>query len=50
MKKMNGMVALLTGGSRGIGPLIAEVIVKRGASIILAARSRDELDDIAKQL
>jgi short-subunit dehydrogenase len=41
---------LLTGGSRGIGPIIAESLAKRGAHITLAARSEEGLRKIASQL
>ena len=41
---------LLTGGSRGIGPIIAEALAKRGADIVLAARSKRGLDDVAAHL
>ena len=41
---------LLTGGSRGIGPIIAEALAKRGAYIALAARSKSGLDGAAMRL
>ncbi len=40
MEKMKGMVVLITGGSRGVGPIVAEALAKRGATIALAARSK----------
>ena len=43
-------MVLLTGGSRGLGPVIAESLAKRGASIALAARSKSGLDDVATNL
>jgi short-subunit dehydrogenase len=44
------MTVLLTGGSRGVGPIIAEALAKRGANIALAARSRTGLDEVATHL
>ena len=50
MKQLNGMVVLLTGGSRGIGPIVAEALAKRGANIALAARSKSGLTEVATRL
>jgi short-subunit dehydrogenase len=50
MQNLKGMVVLLTGGSRGIGPTVAEALGKRGAIIALAARSKSGLDDVATRL
>jgi gluconate 5-dehydrogenase len=40
---LRGQVALITGGSRGLGLQIAEALGEFGATIILAARKPDEL-------
>jgi NAD(P)-dependent dehydrogenase (short-subunit alcohol dehydrogenase family) len=45
-----GRVALITGGSRGIGYGIAEELVARGARVVITARTAPELDDAAKRL
>jgi short-subunit dehydrogenase len=50
MEQLKGMVVLLTGGSRGIGPIVAESLAKRGANIALAARSESGLQDVARRL
>lgn len=43
MTSIIGKYILLTGGSRGIGPIIAEALAARGANIALAARSEEGL-------
>ena len=50
MERLKGTVVLLTGGSRGIGPIVAEALAKRGANIALTARSKSGLDVVAAQL
>ncbi|HVK53700.1 MAG TPA: SDR family oxidoreductase [Burkholderiales bacterium] len=46
--KLNGKVAIVTGASRGIGRAISEALANEGAEVVLAARSRDQLDVVAK--
>ena len=41
---LDGRVALVTGGSRGLGLQIAEALGDYGASVMLAARKQHELD------
>jgi len=50
MEQLRGKVVLLTGGSRGIGPIVAEALGKRGAHVALAARSKEGLDEVASRL
>jgi short-subunit dehydrogenase len=50
MKPLKGKVALLTGGSRGVGPVVAEALAQRGASLAIAARSLSGLEEVAKRL
>ena len=42
--------ALVTGGSRGIGPLIARALLMRGARVTLTARSEDDLGRVRERL
>lgn len=47
---LTGKVALVTGGSRGLGLQIAEALGEMGARVIITARKRAELDEAAAQL
>jgi NAD(P)-dependent dehydrogenase (short-subunit alcohol dehydrogenase family) len=42
-----GRVAVVTGASRGIGAATGEAIAARGAHVVLAARNREALGDVA---
>ena len=49
-KKLQGQVAIVTGAGRGIGAAAAQRLAAGGASIVLAARSEDEVEAVAAQL
>src|SRR5947209_6618722 len=42
--------AIVTGASRGIGPLIANALAKQGFNLVLAARSATELERVAADI
>ena len=47
---LSSRVALITGGSRGLGLQIAEALGEMGAKLALTARKKDELDEAAARL
>ena len=47
---LKGRVALVTGGSRGLGLQMAEALGEMGARLALTARKKDELDEAVAQL
>jgi NAD(P)-dependent dehydrogenase (short-subunit alcohol dehydrogenase family) len=50
MRRFEGRVALITGGSRGIGLALAERLVSEGATVVLTGRKPESLDEAVSRL
>ena len=50
LQNLEGRVALVTGGSRGLGLQMAEVLGELGATVVITARKKHELEDAAATL
>jgi NAD(P)-dependent dehydrogenase (short-subunit alcohol dehydrogenase family) len=47
---LSGKVALVTGGSSGIGAMVAEGLLRAGAKVYIASRKKDVCDRVAGEL
>jgi NAD(P)-dependent dehydrogenase (short-subunit alcohol dehydrogenase family) len=50
MMNLTGQIALITGGSRGLGRAFAQALLSAGARVAITARSAPELHETAAQL
>lgn len=50
MKEFEGKIAVITGGSSGIGLATAQRFVKEGAYVFITGRRQGELDDATKEI
>ncbi|MEO6792990.1 MAG: SDR family oxidoreductase [Mycobacterium sp.] len=48
--RLDGKVAVITGAGRGIGAAIAVAFADAGADVVIAARTRSQLESIAEQV
>ena len=48
--QLKDKVAIITGGGRGIGRAIAIAYAAEGARIVIAARSTEQLDEVATEI
>jgi 2-hydroxycyclohexanecarboxyl-CoA dehydrogenase len=44
--KLDGQTAIVTGGGRGLGRAVAEMLASLGAHVVVASRNAPELDDV----
>jgi ribitol 2-dehydrogenase len=49
-ERLDGKVAVVTGASTGIGRAVARALLEHGARVVIAARSRERLDEAAGAL
>jgi NAD(P)-dependent dehydrogenase (short-subunit alcohol dehydrogenase family) len=47
---LEGRTALLTGASYGLGVTFAKALADAGANVVLAARSKDKLEEVAEEI
>lgn len=45
--ELNNKIGIITGASRGIGVVIADRLARKGVNLVLAARSKDDLEQTA---
>lgn len=50
MRDIRGWTGILTGASRGLGPYMARTLAGAGVRLALVARSREELEALAREL
>ncbi|HRF47707.1 MAG TPA: SDR family NAD(P)-dependent oxidoreductase [Anaerolineales bacterium] len=50
IRPLRGANALLTGGSQGLGPLMARQLAEAGVNLAISARSADKLEAVAQSL
>jgi 3-oxoacyl-[acyl-carrier protein] reductase len=50
LSQLHGKTAVVTGAGRGIGRSIAHALADRGVRVVLLSRSRDELDQVEREI
>ena len=50
MRPLQGQVAIVTGGARGLGRASAEIMAAAGAAVVIASRNAPELDEVVKAI
>lgn len=50
MRRFEGSVAVVTGGGQGIGSAVALALATEGAAVVVAARSTDRIERVAREI
>src|SRR6202008_4348649 len=50
MNRFEGKVAIVTGASTGLGPVMARMLAAEGAKLVLAARRAELVEEVAHQI
>ena len=50
MGRLENLVAVVTGGGRGIGRAIALELAREGASVVISSRTRDQLNSVVAEI
>ena len=50
MQELKGKIALITGGSRGIGKAIALALAKEGVNVAITGRNEEKLKEVVQEI